>query len=110
MQYKSSRIWLDYDDFRRNPLKMAGNNLGVIMGRPMTSEEARMLKPGDRLREGQYTFWKVQAVTAQGAELWSVHRNTRMVLLWANPLWADLVLFHKGAEGKPWWDRLLDPT
>jgi hypothetical protein len=68
-----------------------------------------MLKPGDRLREGPYTFWKVRAVTAQGAELWSAHRNSNRFVFWTDPTWGELVRFHKGFEGKPWWERLQDP-
>jgi hypothetical protein len=75
----------------------------------MIPEEAQMLKPGDRLREGRYTFWKVQAVTAQGVELWSAGWKSTRFVFWADPYLGVLVQFHKGSEGKPWWERLQDP-
>jgi len=59
----------------------------------MIREEARMLKPGDRLREGQHTFWKVMAVTAQGAELWSAGWKSTRFVFWADPTWATWFSF-----------------
>lgn len=78
----------------------------------MTPHEARMLKPGDRLRETQTTFWKVQAVTEQGVLLWDASRNATKFASWAAPFWSNLgekALYHKGSPGKPWWQRLTDP-